>query len=53
MKLPGMLHAKVLASPHPHAEVVSVDVSAAEAMPGVHAVFTPFDDEASGCLPGI
>ena len=51
-KLPGMLHAKVLASPHPHAEVVSVDTSAAESMPGVHAVFTPFDDEASGLFAG-
>ena len=52
LKLPGMLHARVLLSPHPHAEVVSVDTSAAEAVPGVHAVFTPFDDEASGLFAG-
>ncbi len=52
LKLPGMLHAKALASPHPHAEVIGVDVSAAEASPGVHAVFTPFDDEASGVFAG-
>jgi xanthine dehydrogenase YagR molybdenum-binding subunit len=35
---PGMLHGKVLRSPHAHAKVVSVDTSAAEAMPGVKAV---------------
>src|SRR5690554_4148863 len=38
--LPGMLHAKILRSPHPHARIVSIDTSAAEAMPGVHAVVT-------------
>jgi len=32
---PGMLWAKVLTSPHPRAEIVSIDVSAAAAMPGV------------------
>ncbi|HSG49514.1 MAG TPA: xanthine dehydrogenase family protein molybdopterin-binding subunit [Longimicrobiales bacterium] len=41
--LPGMLHGKILRSPHPHARVVSVDVSAAEAMDGVHAVVTGAD----------
>jgi len=38
--LPGMLHAKILRSPHPHARIVSIDTSAAEAMPGVRAVVT-------------
>lgn len=38
MHLPGMLHAAVLRSPHPHARIVSIDVSAAAAMPGVKAV---------------
>ena len=52
LKLPGMLHAKVLSSPHPHADVVSIDASVAEAMPGVHALFTPFDEEASGVFAG-
>ncbi len=52
LKLPGMLHARVLPSPHPHADVVSIDASVAEAMPGVHAVFTPFDEEASGLFAG-
>ena len=52
LKLPGMLHAKVLSSPHPHADVIAVNASVAEAMPGVHAVFTPFDEEASGLFAG-
>jgi len=38
--LPGMLHAAVLRSPHPHARIVSIDTSRAEAAPGVHAVVT-------------
>ncbi len=41
--LPGMLHGKILRSPHPHAEIVSIDVSAARALPGVHAVITGRD----------
>ena len=36
--LPGMLHGKILRSPHPHARIRSIDTSAAEALPGVHAV---------------
>lgn len=35
---PGMLYGKVVRSPYAHAKVVSVDTSAAEAMPGVKAV---------------
>ena len=35
---PGMLYAKVLRSPYAHAYVKSIDVSQAEAMPGVEAV---------------
>ena len=34
---PGMLHAKMVLSPHPHAKIVSIDTSAAEKMPGVKA----------------
>ena len=41
--MPGMLHAAVLRSPHPHARIVSIDVSAAEKMPGVKAVVTGAD----------
>jgi CO/xanthine dehydrogenase Mo-binding subunit len=41
--IPGMLHAKVLRSPHPHARIVSIDASQAEALPGVVAVVTGAD----------
>jgi xanthine dehydrogenase molybdenum-binding subunit len=40
MKLPGMLYAKILRSPHAHANVKSIDTSRAEALPGVRAVIT-------------
>lgn len=43
ISFPGMLHAKVLRSPHAHARVTRVDASAAETMPGVHAVLTRDD----------
>jgi CO/xanthine dehydrogenase Mo-binding subunit/aerobic-type carbon monoxide dehydrogenase small subunit (CoxS/CutS family) len=36
----GMLHLKVLRSPHAHARILAIDTSAARAVPGVHAVFT-------------
>jgi CO/xanthine dehydrogenase Mo-binding subunit/aerobic-type carbon monoxide dehydrogenase small subunit (CoxS/CutS family) len=36
----GLLHLKVLRSPHAHARVVSIDTAAARAAPGVHAVLT-------------
>jgi CO/xanthine dehydrogenase Mo-binding subunit len=37
---PGMLHARFLGSPLSHARIRSIDVSAALAVPGVHAVLT-------------
>ena len=37
---PGMLHAKILRSPHPHARIKSIDTARAEALQGVHAVVT-------------
>jgi 4-hydroxybenzoyl-CoA reductase alpha subunit len=40
MTLPGMLHGKIVRSPHPHARIVSIDASAALALPGVAAVVT-------------
>ena len=43
MALPGMLHGRILRSPHAHARIVSIDTSAAEALPGVHAVITGRD----------
>ncbi|WP_433449850.1 molybdopterin-dependent oxidoreductase [Streptomyces sp. CA-142005] len=36
----GLLHLKVLHSPHAHARILSVDKSAALAVPGVHRVYT-------------
>ncbi len=41
--VPGVRHLKLLQSPHAHARVVSMDTSAAEALPGVHAVLTAAD----------
>ena len=38
--LPGMLYARVLRSPHPHARIRSIDTSKAAALPGVKAVIT-------------
>ena len=38
--LPRMLHCKLLRSPHPHAAIESIDVSRAQAHPGVHLVLT-------------
>ncbi len=39
-QLDGVLHAAFVRSPFPHAEIVSIDVSAASQLPGVHRVFT-------------
>lgn len=38
IEMRGMLHAKLLTSPHAHARIIDIDDSAALAMPGVHAV---------------
>ncbi len=43
LNLPGQLHAAYLRSPHAHANIVSIDTSAAEAMPGVKAIVTGAD----------
>ncbi|MEN9615691.1 MAG: hypothetical protein RL022_1113, partial [Chloroflexota bacterium] len=40
---PGMLWGKMLPSPHAHAMIISIDVSAARALPGVFAVITGAD----------
>jgi putative selenate reductase molybdopterin-binding subunit len=39
----GMLHARLLTSPHAHAVIREIDVSEARALPGVHAVLTCHD----------
>src|SRR5690349_1772816 len=51
IKLPGMLHAAFVRSPMAHARVLSVDVSAARALPGVAAVLTGAELEAM-TVPG-
>ncbi len=43
LRLPGMLHAAVLRSPYARARIVSVDTTAARALPGVHAVLSGAD----------
>lgn len=43
VEVPGLLHMKLLRSPHPHARIVGIDTSAALRVPGVHAVLTHHD----------
>jgi 4-hydroxybenzoyl-CoA reductase alpha subunit len=47
ISMPGMLHGKLLRSPHPHARIVRIDTSRAVALSGVRAVVTAKD------FPGI
>jgi CO/xanthine dehydrogenase Mo-binding subunit len=42
-KQPGMLHGKILRSPHPHAIIRSINTDKAAALPGVKAVATSRD----------
>ncbi|HVC61716.1 MAG TPA: xanthine dehydrogenase family protein molybdopterin-binding subunit [Acetobacteraceae bacterium] len=43
MKMAGMLHGRILRSPHAHALIKSIDTSKAEKLPGVKAVVTAAD----------
>src|SRR6267142_2772913 len=43
IQLTGLLHGRVLRSPHAHARIKSIDVSEALAMPGVEAIVTSDD----------
>lgn len=47
-KIPGMLYAKILESPYPHAKILQMDTSRAESFPGVHAVLRYDDSEIRG-----
>ncbi len=51
INLPGQLYAHLLRSTVAHANLGSVDTSAAEAAPGVHAVFTGANMEHVGGVP--
>jgi carbon-monoxide dehydrogenase large subunit len=46
--LEGQAYAVMLRSPHPHARILSMDVTRAKAMPGVLGVFTGKDCRADG-----
>ena len=48
MVLPGMVFGQVLRSPHAHARIRSIDLSRARAAPGVLAILTGADWQASG-----
>jgi aerobic carbon-monoxide dehydrogenase large subunit len=48
MAFPGMAFGHVLRSPHAHARIRAIDVSGAQASPGVLAVLTGADWQASG-----
>lgn len=43
LSAPGMLFARTKRSPHPHARILRIDVSQAQALPGVEAVLTAAD----------
>ena len=55
LALPNQAHAAMLRSPHAHADIRSIDASAALAMPGVLAVLTGADYRADklGSLPSM
>ena len=53
LKLPGMLYGAILRSPHPHADILSVDTEEALRLPGVRAVITPFDVSAGRLAPDM
>lgn len=52
IRLPGMVYAHMVRSPHAHAKIKDVDKSAALALPGVLAVFTGADlKDTVGMIP--
>ena len=51
VRVPGMLHAVVLRSPHAHARIVSIETKRALDLPGVHAVLTAADIPAGAIIP--
>ncbi|MCY4653393.1 MAG: xanthine dehydrogenase family protein molybdopterin-binding subunit, partial [Dehalococcoidia bacterium] len=53
IQLPGMLHGKIVRSPHPHARITSIDASLVESLDGVHAVLTPFDVPGGRLAPDL
>ncbi len=51
LRLAGALHAVFLRSPHPHAEILGIEVDAARTAPGVVAVLTAAELAADGVGP--
>ena len=52
LRMPGMLHAAILRSPHAHARMTKIDTAAARALPGVVAVLTGADvNDQCGAVP--
>jgi carbon-monoxide dehydrogenase large subunit len=51
VRVPGLLHAVVLRSPHAHAGLVGIDATKARARPGVHAVLTATDVPSTAIIP--
>ncbi|MGO9264817.1 MAG: xanthine dehydrogenase family protein molybdopterin-binding subunit [Candidatus Binataceae bacterium] len=52
--LPGMLHGKVLRSPHAHARIKSINIEKAQRHPGVYAVITGADlPEVKGVMANL
>jgi len=51
VRMPGLLHAAVLRSPHAHARIVSIDAKRALDLAGVHAVLTAADVPAAAIIP--
>jgi len=52
LRMPGLVHAAILRSPHAHARIRRIDVAAARALPGVIGVFTGADvNDACGLIP--
>jgi xanthine dehydrogenase molybdenum-binding subunit len=51
VKLPGMLHGRILYSRHPHARILKVDISRAAKLPGVKAIITAADNPRVGAGP--
>ncbi|HEX5230193.1 MAG TPA: molybdopterin cofactor-binding domain-containing protein [Bryobacteraceae bacterium] len=43
LRVPGMLHAAPVLSPHPRAKVLAIEVAAAQSMPGVERILTAAD----------
>ena len=51
LRFPGMLYAKVMRSPHPHAIIRYLDTAEAEKIPGVHLVLRFDDPEVAALKP--